>query len=88
MVDDRDNVGLLFSFSGSGIAAETSLLNGSEEISCLSPDVGVNNDSVLVCRDPEKTRCCGFLAGFAASFSNVDAFSGMGISPPKSVFDR
>jgi hypothetical protein len=88
MVDDRDNVGLLFSFPVSGAAAETLLLNGSEETSFLSPDAGVNKDSVLACRDPEKTRCCGFLAGFAASFSNVDAFSGIGISPPKSVFDR
>src|SRR2546423_1292357 len=87
MVEDRDNEGL-FSVVGFGSAAQFSLLKASAYVLWPSPGAVVNKDSVLVCRDPEKTRCCGFLGGLAASFSNVDTVRGVGISPPESVFNR
>jgi hypothetical protein len=78
IVDDRDNVGSFILFSGAVSAVMVSSLNGSGYDLLVSIDEGVNKDSVLVCRDPEKTRCCGFLVGFVASFSKVDTFSGIG----------
>src|SRR5437016_8434730 len=84
-VDDRDNVGSFVILSESVTAVMAPSMNGLGYDLLLSFDDGVNKESVRVCRELAKTRCCGFLGGFAASFSIVDAFSGLVLLTPASV---